>query len=463
MSDDAARDEDYFALSQDQNPDQDPPAEEEFDELFPANVPLPEPEPEPLLDPEPLLAPEPQYEPEPEPVAPEPLVDESLYPDLEPIPEEVESLFTEQSAEESAPIATPVSAALAAKLASSVRSPDANKKRKPGQIPPTRSKTNRLPDPRPAKVAQKKVEAEKKPFVAKKSASPEAAPLDPAPGPAPRPSIQKPKRKTTKAKQAKKKAIPKKTPPSKPVPSRPQPVAAADPASHPAPIQQSAAAVAAPQKSNGLLWTVLFAVTWAAIAGCAYYAWSLQKKDSTTSAQPEAAESEVALLKEKIARLEGAQMLADWGNEAIAEGSRFRLEQLDQYYNNPEIQSLKSVANAEIIRVEAYYFTTRKHRDPRPQMPFVSTTDPVKSLAEILIADESKWDVRFRAARMLGEYKDNRKAAVILLEASDTDSNLFVVEECIRAFSRVTNYISRGPFDSKSAKHWWTANRSKFE
>ena len=67
-------------------------------------------------------------------------------------------------------------------------------------------------------------------------------------------------------------------------------------------------------------------------------------------------------LSAKIVELEAVRDLQTWANEAISGGHRSALRKLDEYYQNPEIQSLKAFANAEIIRVESYFVMTRRTR-----------------------------------------------------------------------------------------------------
>ncbi len=84
-------------------------------------------------------------------------------------------------------------------------------------------------------------------------------------------------------------------------------------------------------------------------------------------------------------------------------------------------------------------------------------------LAKILLDGERQWDVRAEAARRLGRMDKDAQAAEALAKAGDTDPNLYVVQESILAFSRVTEFRPSGVFDSRSVKDWWAKNRSKFE
>ena len=139
------------------------------------------------------------------------------------------------------------------------------------------------------------------------------------------------------------------------------------------------------------------------------------------------------------------------------------MRKLDEYYQNPQLQSLKAVANAEIIRVESYYVMTRRTRSFQEEMPFISETEPVDSLTRILLNDKYRWPVRARAATLLSGFPDNNQAKQALVEACHMDPNLYVVQESILAFTKLTGYRSMGVFDSRSIVRWWEKSKPATE
>ena len=165
----------------------------------------------------------------------------------------------------------------------------------------------------------------------------------------------------------------------------------------------------------------------------------------------------------KVAELESIRDLQRYANEAISEGYRSGLSKLEDYYKEPKFPALKAVANAEIIRVESYYITTKRFRAFHDKMPFTSEKDPVGSLARILLDVNYDWAVRARAATLLSEYEKNAVAAKALANAANTDPNLYVVQEAIFAFAKVTGFHAGGVFDSNSVMRWWARNGSQME
>ena len=211
----------------------------------------------------------------------------------------------------------------------------------------------------------------------------------------------------------------------------------------------------------------LLLLAWLAIAALGYYLWEQNETQAHRKAVMDAdqarigkLEAKVSELNTKILEVDGIRELQRLANEAIAEGHRSSLYKLDQYVKNPEIQALQQVANAEIIRVESYFVTTRPYRGFPEEMPFISEADPVGSLAGILSDSNRHWALRARAATLLGEYPKDTAAADALAEASELDPSLYVVHEAILAFAKVTGFRSSAVFDSSTLRRWWANHRS---
>ena len=149
------------------------------------------------------------------------------------------------------------------------------------------------------------------------------------------------------------------------------------------------------------------------------------------------------------------------GNEAIAEGHRSAMRRLNEHFESPEALSLKEAANAELIRVETYFVTTRRFRG-FPDLPVIPEEGAVAFLADILLDESRDWQSRAKAASLLGDYEKNPDAAAALAEASQVDPNLYVVQEIILAFARVTGFQTTGVFDSRSLTRWWEKNSHRF-
>jgi hypothetical protein len=275
------------------------------------------------------------------------------------------------------------------------------------------------------------------------------------------------------------------------------------PPSKPAPASPTAPSPAIKPQGRKLSLPVLFlALAWVALAACGYLLWTLHQSmpppsstgNSADTASGVAAvtleeklaeldaklaeldakvpeldakvpelDAKVTKLEAKVTELEGIRTLQRYGNEAITEGNRTAFFRLDEYFKNPEFASLKETAKAEIVRVESYFVSTRRFRGFPGEMPEIREVDPVVGLELILLDGQRHWSLRARAAVMLGEMKGNPQAADALVKAGQTDPNLYVVQEAILAFTRVTGFRSSGVFDSDSVRTWWAANRSEFE
>jgi hypothetical protein len=306
------------------------------------------------------------------------------------------------------------------------------------------------PKPFPEAAPSAAQEATKKPFVAKRRVIPTTA--DPAAEAATEPPARKPKPAKKKAPAAKSK--------------QPKKQAEAAPAKEETAAPSVEKVAAAPSMAIGTAVTALLVLTCLTIAAVGYFLWQHSESPAHEPTRVDGIDElqvEISELSAKVEELEGIRELQRYGNEAIADGHRSARYKLDEYYKNPKIQALKAVANAEIIRVESYYVSTRRFRAFEEEMPFVSEADPVGSLSRILLASDKAWPVRARAANLLSEYPKNALAAKALAEACHTDSNLYVVQEAILAFAKVTGFRSTGVFDSRSINRWWEKNRSQFE
>lgn len=212
------------------------------------------------------------------------------------------------------------------------------------------------------------------------------------------------------------------------------------------------------------------AMSLAALAGCGCLLWLHRRPagaDRPRSDGPGAPAvrlaAQVAQLEAKVAELEGIRELQRHANEAIAGGNRAALYKLDESLRSPASAALKETARAEIIRVESYFVTTKRFRGYPGGLPDVPADDPVPTLAQILLDLDKHWAMRSHAARMLGEHAKNLQAADALAKASDADPSLYVAQEAIIAFAKLTGFRPTAVFDGRSLNEWWAKNRANFE
>ena len=154
-------------------------------------------------------------------------------------------------------------------------------------------------------------------------------------------------------------------------------------------------------------------------------------------------------------------LLAD---DAITNGSRVAYDKLVILSNDTtQDKRLRDGAVAELVRVTNFYSSGMRlgaYTLPVNQLfpSSVSRSEEALStgqLVGLLTNREKSWQVRARAAYLLGSRRGGLPLCEILVGAAKEDPNLDVVKECIVSFEQVTGYRSKQPFDIAGLEEWW--------
>jgi hypothetical protein len=174
---------------------------------------------------------------------------------------------------------------------------------------------------------------------------------------------------------------------------------------------------------------------------------------------------EYETLAAEINMLKMRNHLAALANRAIAGGDRKAFEELQEASRNPVKADLAEVAQAELMRVKAFYATTTRIKD---QSVIYATTEGItivddKIPTATLLADlghNTDWRVRAKFALLLANRREPGVAEA-LLAASSTDKNLHVVKACLETFALLTGYTGRDVFDYAAARDWWQSHKQR--
>lgn len=157
--------------------------------------------------------------------------------------------------------------------------------------------------------------------------------------------------------------------------------------------------------------------------------------------------------------------LARMADEAVVHGSRFAYRKLMSRLGEIDTPELRDAAEAQLMRVDSYYVSTRPFQAyviPVTEIhPTASREEDLRpdDLRRILSSAELPWSFRAKAARLLGESKeDDDTIAAALMDAIRTDSHLAVVQESLIALENLTTFQADGVFDEQGAVAWWDDN-----
>ncbi|MGE5197381.1 MAG: HEAT repeat domain-containing protein [Deltaproteobacteria bacterium] len=173
---------------------------------------------------------------------------------------------------------------------------------------------------------------------------------------------------------------------------------------------------------------------------------------------------EYATLATQVEVLKTRNRLAQLANVAISEGSRQALQELEDIAGDPNKADLAEVANAEVMRVKAFFATTSRLKEQTVKynnsegIVIVDDKIPTATLISDL-RDNPDWRVRAKFAELLA-IRNEEGVAQALLEAAASDENLYVMKAALEAFATVTGFKSSDIFDYKSAREWWDKNKN---
>ncbi|QIF00970.1 hypothetical protein [Roseimicrobium sp. ORNL1] len=169
--------------------------------------------------------------------------------------------------------------------------------------------------------------------------------------------------------------------------------------------------------------------------------------------------NDLILLKER-------NRLTSYADEAIATGARVPYDRLWEALEDPRFIKLIHAARAEILRVQNFYLSgsriesyTIQVGDYFPENASLKDSQlRDEQLIELLEKKENPWQVRMKAANLLG-LRRSRAVGDALVRAVKYDPNLDVVKEATFSFEQMSGYRAR-IFEPASMDAWWTQYNS---
>lgn len=180
--------------------------------------------------------------------------------------------------------------------------------------------------------------------------------------------------------------------------------------------------------------------------------------------QPAASPGDASFQSE-ILYLRDRNRLTAWADEAIATGSRAAYEKLCETLDDPRKVKLNHAAQAEILRVHAFYLSgSRIERFDIPVAQYFPDEAQLKDsqlkddqVIFLLQGKNHPWQVRMKAANLLSP----RRSLIVgdaLVKAVLEDDNLDVVKEAALSFEQLTGHHPR-IFDAAAIAKWWKQYR----
>jgi hypothetical protein len=167
----------------------------------------------------------------------------------------------------------------------------------------------------------------------------------------------------------------------------------------------------------------------------------------------------------EILYLRDRNRLTAWADEAIATGSRAAYEKLRETLDDPRKVKLIHAAQAEILRVHAFYLSgSRIERFDIPVAQYFPDEAQLKDsqlkddqIISLLQGKNHPWQVRMKAANLLSP----RRSLIVgdaLVKAVLEDDNLDVMKEAALSFEQLTGHHPR-IFDAAAIAKWWKQYR----
>lgn len=174
-------------------------------------------------------------------------------------------------------------------------------------------------------------------------------------------------------------------------------------------------------------------------------------------------------LKTEVAILEERNRLIGLADIAIADGKREAFEELENFVNNPTQSELVSAANAEILRVKAFYLIGTRIKGvhiyaPGPFNIGDKSVDEQISTKDLISAlqNNPEWQIRAKAAELLGR-RQEKGVLEALLQAMHRDQRLDVVKVALDSFESITGFSSNDVFGYEAAEEWWSNNKQEID
>ncbi|RBP47649.1 hypothetical protein DES53_101446 [Roseimicrobium gellanilyticum] len=184
--------------------------------------------------------------------------------------------------------------------------------------------------------------------------------------------------------------------------------------------------------------------------------------EAVASAVVPGVEAEIAPSANELILLKERNRLTNYADEAIATGAREPYDRLWEALEDPRLIKLIHAARAEILRVQNFYLSGSRIESYTIQVgDYFPDNAALKDsqlrdeqLIELLEKKENPWQVRMKAANLLG-LRRSRAVGDALVRAVKYDPNLDVVKEATFSFEQMSGYRAR-IFEPASMDAWWT-------
>ena len=181
----------------------------------------------------------------------------------------------------------------------------------------------------------------------------------------------------------------------------------------------------------------------------------------------EALETEVAA---QLGVMKVRHRLADLADRAIVLGERTAYQQLKAALSGDDYANARTAVRSELLRVEYFYASGSRLKgyllpleDLFPGEGLEKESDLSVDQVIGLLRDQDKpWQVRARAAWLLGATKSPEVAGVVV-EAMLAESNLDVMKECQYTFEETTGFRAAALFDTVGIEAWWEQMKGEAE
>lgn len=152
--------------------------------------------------------------------------------------------------------------------------------------------------------------------------------------------------------------------------------------------------------------------------------------------------------------------------DSAVEGSFSAFERLAEYRSHD--QGLVTEAQVALMAVKGFYIVGTRTKgvhiwlkNPDGSNGAEDENIPASSLIAQFLFGQPRWELRAKAAQLLGG-KRQAGVAEALLRSMQTDPNLWVRRESLRSFEQLTGFAEQDVFDFKRAAQWWQKNKDRY-
>lgn len=173
-------------------------------------------------------------------------------------------------------------------------------------------------------------------------------------------------------------------------------------------------------------------------------------------------------LRRELEALKVRNRLSLLADRAIADADRRAYEQLRAALGSPELEEFRYSIGSELMRVQFFYASGSRLKGFELPVAELFPDDPAgdetsiapDKVARLLLDLDRSWQVRGRAAWILGGREPDDESLAALVEGVRTDPNLDVLKECLYSIEELTGLRGRELFDTDTVLEWWEQYRN---